>query len=230
MYMRILCIFALVFCFTTSGCVSPRYSDRSAREELRKSKASIDQINEQMSALNKELEALKKELQQIKEVKQKEDAKAITEEESLTVQEAPVKEKHVAIKEKSEEVSVPAPEKKKQIQEADISKKDETTKTPDKKPALQKKLTDLKTFKIKVLSGNGKLVPARDMSKKLIGMGYKIEDIGIAARTDFRENTIYYASDYQKEAEQLEARLGGDTVSRPLTWTSVYHIIVVAVP
>ena len=226
MYMRILCIFALVFCFTTSGCVSPRYSDRSAREELRKSKASIDQINEQMSALNKALEALKKEMQQIKEVKQKEDAKAITEEESLTDQEAPVKEKHVAIKENSEEVSVPAPEKKKQIQEADISKKDEVTKTP----ALQRKLIDLKTPKIKILSGNGKLVPARDMSKKLIGMGYKIEDIGIAARTDFRENTIYYASDYQKEAEQLEARLGGDTVSRPLTWTSVYHIIVVAVP
>ena len=223
MYMRILCIFALVFCLTTSGCVSPRYSDRSAREELRKSKASIDQINEQMSALNKELEALKKELQQIKEVKQKEEAKAITEEESLTDQEAPVKEK-------SEAVSVPEPEKKKQIQEVDISKKDETTKTPDKKPALQRKLIDLKTFKIKVLSGNGKLVPARDMSKKLIGMGYKIEDIGIAARTDFRENTIYYASDYKKEAEQLEARLGGDTVSRPLTWTSVYHIIVVAVP
>jgi outer membrane murein-binding lipoprotein Lpp len=223
MYMRILCIFALVFCLTTSGCISPRSSDRSSREELRKSKASIDQSNEQMSALNKELEALKKELQQIKEVKQKEDAKAITEEESLTDQEAPVKEK-------SEEVSVPAPEKKKHIQETDISKKDETTKTPDKKPALQRKLIDLKTFKIKVLSGNGKLVPARDMSKKLIGMGYKIEDIGIAARTDFRENTIYYASNYQKEAEQLEARLGGGTVSRPLTWTSVYHIIVVAVP
>ena len=230
MYMRILCIFALVFCFTTSGCVSPRYSDRSAREELRKSKASIDQINEQMSALNKALEALKKEMQQIKEVKQKEDAKAITEEESLTDQEAPVKEKHVAIKENSEEVSVPAPEKKKQIQEADISKKDETTKTPEKKPSLQMNVIDLKTIKIKVLSGNGKLVPARDMSKKLIGMGYKIEDIGIAARTDFRENTIYYASDYQKEAEQLEARLAGNTVSRPLTWISVYHIIVVAVP
>jgi outer membrane murein-binding lipoprotein Lpp len=230
MYMRILCIFALVFCLTTSGCISPRYSDRSSREELRKSKASIDQINEQMSALNKELEALKKDLQQIKEVKQKEEAKAITEEESLTDQEAPVKEKHGAIKEKSEEVSVPELKKKKQIQEADISKKDETTETPDKKPALQRKLIDLKTYKIKVLSGNGKLVPARDMSKKLIGMGYKIEDIGIAARTDFRENTIYYASNYQKEAEQLEARLGGDTVSRPLTWTSVYHIIVVAVP
>jgi len=201
--MRILCIFALVFCLTTSGCISPRYSDRSAREELRKSKASIDQINEQMSALNKELEALKKELQQIKEVRQKEDSKAITEEGSPTDQEAPVKEKQVAIKEKSEEVSVPAPEKKKLIQETDISKKDETTKTPDKKPFIQ---------------------------KKLIEMGYKIEDIGIAARADFRENTIYFASDYQKEAEQLEARLGGDTVSRPLTWTSIYHIIVVAVP
>lgn len=228
--MRILCIFALVFCLTTSGCISPRYSDRSTREELRKSKASIDQINEQMSALNKELEALKKELQQIKEVRQKEDSKAITEEGSPTDQEAPVKEKQVAIKEKSEEVSVPAPEKKKQIQETDISKKDETTKTPDKKPVIQKKLIDLKTFKIKVLSGNGRLVSARYMSKKLIEMGYKIEDIGIAARADFRENTIYFASDYQKEAEQLEARLGGDTVSRPLTWTSIYHIIVVAVP
>jgi len=61
-------------------------------------------------------------------------------------------------------------------------------------------------------------------------MGYKIEDIGLASRMDFKVNTIYFAPEYQNEAENLAARLGGETISKPMTWPSVFHIILVAVP
>jgi hypothetical protein len=83
---------------------------------------------------------------------------------------------------------------------------------------------------MKVLSGNGRLSVARDMSTKIIRMGYKIEDIGLASRTDYKANTIYFAPEYRKEAEGLATSLGGEAITKPITWTSVFHIIVVAVP
>jgi TolA-binding protein len=154
MFTRTLCIVTLVFCVATSGCVSSRYSDRTARDDLRKSKVSIDQLNEQMAALNKELETLKTELKQIKEAKQKEVAEA--EEVSPTDQTGTAKENIVA--------SIPGPEKKNKIQEVDIVKKEEIKKAPEEKPTVSQKEITIKAIKMKVLSGNGKLSAARDMS------------------------------------------------------------------
>lgn len=68
------------------------------------------------------------------------------------------------------------------------------------------------------------------MNRWQLSMGYKIEDIGLASRMDFKVNTIYFAPEYQNEAENLAARLGGETISKPMTWPSVFHIILVAVP
>ena len=219
MFARMLCIVTLIFCLTASGCLSSRYSDRTAGDEVRKSKASIDALNEQMAALNKEIEALKKELQQIKEEKQKE--KADTEEVSSIGQTAAPEEKVIA--------SVPAPEKKDKIQEIDIAK-EEIKKAPEGKPVVSQKEITLKAFRMKVLSGNGKLSTARDMSTKVAKMGYKSEDIGLASRADYKATTIYYAPEYRMEAEKLAARLGRETISIIMTWPSVFHIILVAVP
>jgi hypothetical protein len=120
--------------------------------------------------------------------------------------------------------------KKAQVKEVDISKRDEMKKSADEKQTVEGKETSIKNLKLKVLSGNGKLPTARVMSEKLIAMGYKIADIGTATRADYTVNTIYFASDYKTEAQQLAARLGGKTIAKPLTWSSVFHIIVVAVP
>jgi hypothetical protein len=120
--------------------------------------------------------------------------------------------------------------KKEQVKEVDISKRDEMKKTADEKQAVEGKETGIKNLKLKVLSGNGKLPTARLMSKKLIEMGYRVADIGTATRADYTVNTIYFASDYKTEAQQLAAQLGGKTIAKPLTWSSAFHIIVVAVP
>lgn len=221
MFARMLCIVSLVFCVTTMGCVSSRYSDRTAGDELRKSKASIDALNDQMAALNKEIAALKKELQQIKEEKQREVEGADREDVSSSDQTATAEEKVIA--------SVPGPEKRDKIQEIDIVK-EEIKKAPEEKPIVSQKEVTIKALRMKVLSGNGKLSAARDMSTKITKMGYKIDDIGLASRSDFKMTTIYYAPEYRKEADNLAARLGGEAVSKLMTWPSVFHIILVAVP
>lgn len=212
MNMRALYIFTMLFCLMISGCSTLGFFDKNSKDDLERSKASIAHLNDQVADLNKELVALKKEVQQLKEETQKEG-----EEEEAGVEEGSLKGQTGTVTEK-------------QIQEEVIESKAEKKKTIQEQPALQGKEIDLKNIKVKVLSGNGKLSSARDMSKKLIRMGYKIADIGFAPRKDFTVNTIYFASDYQKEAQQLEARLGGKTTSKLITWPSNFHIIVVAVP
>jgi outer membrane murein-binding lipoprotein Lpp len=222
MFTRMLCVVTLIFCLATSGCLSSRYADRDSRDEVRKSKGSIDTLNEQMAALNKEIEALKKELQQIKEEKQKEVEKLDTGEGSSIDQTSMTKEKLIA--------SVPVPEKRDEIQEVDIVKKEAIKKAPKEKPIVSQKEISIKALRMKVLSGNGKLSAAHDVSTKITKMGYRIEDIGLASRSDFKVTTVYYAPEYQKEAESLAARLGGEAISKLMTWPSVFHIILVAVP
>jgi len=208
MYMRALYIFTLLFCLVISGCSSLGFFDKSSKDDLERSKASIAHLNDQLTDMNKELVELKKEVQQLKEEAQKEEPEA--EKGSMTAQTGTVPEK--------------------QVQEEVIESKPEKKQTPEAKPAFQEKRIDLKTLKVKILSGNGRLSSARDMSKKLIRMGYKIADIDLGPRKDFTASTIYFAPDYQKEAQQLATRLGGRTVCKPLTWSSIYDIIVVAVP
>jgi hypothetical protein len=215
MYMRTLCIFTLVYCLATSGCTALDYSGTNTTEELQRSKVSIAHLNEQMTAVNKEVTLLKSEVQKIKE------AEATTKDSSVAGQTGATKEKEAAVSETS---------KKERVKEVDITKKDEMKKAADEKKAVEGKEISLKELKVKVLSGNGKLPTARQMSKRLIAMGYKVEDIGTATRTDYTVNTIYFASDYKTEAQRLAARLGGKSVAKPLTWSSVFHIIVVAVP
>ena len=215
MYMRTLCIFTLVFCLAISGCAALDFSGRNTTEELQRSKASIAQLNEQMASVNKDLTLLKSQVQKMKE------AETATKDSSVAGETGAPKEKEAAVSETG---------KKEQVKEVDISKRDEMKKSADEKQAVEGKETSIKRLKIKVLSGNGKLPTARQMSKKLIEMGYRVGDIGTANRADYAVNTIYFASDYKTEAQRLAARLGGKTIAKPLTWSSVFHIIVVAVP
>jgi hypothetical protein len=208
MYIRILCIITLAFCLATSGCAGLDLSGKNTTEELQRSKASIAQLNDQIASVNKELTLLKAEVQKMKE-------------EEAARKETSMKEK---------EASVAETVKKEQVKEVDMLKRDEIKKSSDEKQALEGKGTSLKNLKVKVLSGNGKLPTARQMSKRLITMGYSVADIGTAARTDYTVNTIYFAPDYKAEAQRLAAQLGGKTIAKPLTWSSVFHIIVVAVP
>lgn len=88
---------------------------------------------------------------------------------------------------------------------------------------------DREKLRIKVLSGDGDLNSAQEMSKRLGEMGYKIELIHYAPRSNFLHTTVYAAPEYQNEAKRLVLTLGGNTVYKPLTWPSIFDLIVVTV-
>jgi hypothetical protein len=83
-----------------------------------------------------------------------------------------------------------------------------------------------KGLRIKVLAGSGGLSAARKMSKTLQDLGYKVERLDRASTAHFKSDTVYYAKDSEKEAGELAGRLGQGIVVKPLTWPSVFDIIV----
>ncbi|MBW1783895.1 MAG: hypothetical protein JRL30_24540 [Deltaproteobacteria bacterium] len=82
-------------------------------------------------------------------------------------------------------------------------------------------------LKIKVLSGDGDLRSAKDMTKKLMGMDYKVGLIGYAPRSNFKKNTVYFKPKFEKDGKLLVSELGDNAVIKPLTWPSVFDLIVV---
>ena len=65
------------------------------------------------------------------------------------------------------------------------------------------------------------------MAEKLKKMGYSINSIGYAPRSNFLRNTVYFAPEFKDEAEQLVVSLGGNRKSKPLNWPSVFDLIIV---
>jgi hypothetical protein len=85
----------------------------------------------------------------------------------------------------------------------------------------------LKDIRIKVLNGNGKHHSARAMRGKLEAFGYTVERIDNAPTSNFSKNVVFYAKGLDREAEALAKTVGGSIVTKPLTWFSIFDLIVV---
>ena len=86
---------------------------------------------------------------------------------------------------------------------------------------------DVGSLKIKVLSGDGNLASAREMAKRLGGMGYKIKAIDLAPQSSFLRDTVYFTSKSRQQAIRLLSHLGSNAILKPLTWPSVFDLIIV---
>jgi hypothetical protein len=86
---------------------------------------------------------------------------------------------------------------------------------------------DVESLKIKVLSGDGNLASAQEMAKKLGSMGYKIKMVDLAPQSNFLQDTVYFAFQSHQQAKRLLSRLGDNAVLKPLTWPSVFDLIIV---
>jgi hypothetical protein len=84
-----------------------------------------------------------------------------------------------------------------------------------------------KNLTIKVLSGDGDIASAKNLSNRLGKMGYRVKLIDKAPRSDFNGTVVYYGNEHRASAETMAKRLGGGTATRPLTWSSAFDIIVV---
>lgn len=128
---------------------------------------------------------------------------------------SPPEEKPAVVSEKKAEVP-------QSMQESKVSSEAEKPVGDNKE-----KVADLGNLKVKVLSGDGKISSAKQMAKTLIKIGYSVKLTGMAPRSNFAATTVYFAPDYQKEANAMAIQLGGNTISKPLTWPSEFNIIVV---
>jgi myosin heavy subunit len=90
-----------------------------------------------------------------------------------------------------------------------------------------KKTDGLKSIRIKVLSGDGKIDSAKKMAKRITALGYKVENVGMSENTDYPANTVYFAPNHKAQAKSLASKLGKETISKPLSWKSVFQLIVV---
>lgn len=85
-------------------------------------------------------------------------------------------------------------------------------------------------LKIKVLSGTGDLKPAKVLSTQLKNIGYTVDALDYAPRSDFKHNIVYYAAGYKTQAENLVHRLEmTGAVLKPLSWKSIFDLIIVSV-
>lgn len=103
----------------------------------------------------------------------------------------------------------------------------DTKKEALKKPATVSTGSETGAVKIKVLAGEGNIASARVMAKRLVKMGYRVKLIDRADRSDFAVDTVYHAKDQAATAEEIAKKLGGSAITKPLTWQSVFDLVIV---
>ncbi len=206
---RSLCFAALmVLVMAFSGCMVTKSAYDQKEEEanlLAKTASDLERRNKEMAALNETLRAENEDLK--KQVAAKDDMLRL----------------------KSEEIAKQDAKQAAMVNEVDRMKthlaKSGDGNLRDVAPAGRP--TGLKSIRLKVLSGEGKIDSARRMAKRLAAMGYKVESVGMAESSDYPANTVYFAAKHKKEARALASKLGKETIVKPLSWKSVFSLIVV---
>lgn len=103
----------------------------------------------------------------------------------------------------------------------------EKTQIASKQPTTVAMAMPDNPLKIKVLSGNGKMTSAKNMASRLKTIGYNVERTDLAPSTAFPADIIFHSREYAEQAKALADQLGPSTVLKPLTWKSVFNMIIV---
>ena len=138
--------------------------------------------------------------------------------------------------EKSKQLGALAGKLKEENKQAKAEKSDleqKLSRLEEENKALESKLTDLEMRKdpskinLSVLSGDGEIKSALITSSLLRQLGYPVKRVGLASRPSFKKHTVFFTENYKPAADDLVKILGTQAESKPLTWSSVYDIIVV---
>ena len=215
-------LIALSVCmvFIFQGCGALEYVDGSSKDEIEKFKMSKDEMWNELKKARKEniqlqnqVSALEKENQRTKDEYGNRIKELRDQHEFLNGQLIELKEENIMLTDENRAL----------LQKAAALQADYETPLSESYE-LEKCLRGLK---IKVLSGDGDLSSAREMSKRLREKGCKIESIHYASRSDFSHTIVYSKSECKNKAKRLVSCLGNDTIYKALTWSSEYDIIVV---
>ena len=209
MLRRSLCLIALlVFVTALAGCLVMQDTYVKKQDEantLAKNVAELDQKNKEIAAQNERLQAENIELK-------KQDAV-----------------KDDLLQKKTEEIAKQDAKQAEMVNEMDRMKAQLAISrevTIEESPAA-KKQAGLKSLRIKVLSGDGKIDSARQMAKRISSMGYEVGGVEMADNSDYPVIIVYFAPKYKKEAKTLAAKLGKGTAVKPLYWKSAFNLVVV---
>lgn len=209
MLQRRMIVVPLLLLFLTTGCTLFRFVDNSSPEEMQKFAVSKDELWDQARALENEKAAYQKQL-----ADQQAEIDRITRELAYWQNETTQADGRVV-------------ELTKTLDDlnAQLKQRQEVAQTPP--PPPKEAGPERKPAKIKVLAGDGNIASARSLSKRLGKLGYPVKLIDKAPRSDFKVNTIFFAPGYQAAAATLAKQLGRGAVSKPLTWQSIFNIIIV---
>ena len=198
----------MVFVMALSGCMVTKSAYVQKEEEantLAKTVSDLDQRNKEITAQSEKLQAENSDLK--KQAAVKDDL----------------------LQKKSEEIARQDAKQAAMVNEVERMKAQQAKSgaADIKESPAAGKSAGLKSIRMKVLSGEGKIDSAKRMAKRLTAMGYKVESVAMAENADYPANTVYFTEKYKKEAKTLASRLGKNTIVKPLTWKSVFSIIVV---
>ena len=207
-----LIIFIVHLCFIFQGCATSEHLEGSSKEEAKEFKMTKEEMGNEVQRLKVENANLQRQIDTLREENQR-----IRDENENKI--AEVKDENELLNEQ-------------------INKLKEENKTiGDENQVLTEKLTklqlqyelekDIGKLRVKVLCGDGDLSSAKEMAKKLKNMGYQIKLFGYAPRSNFFRNTVFFAPKFQKRGKHLAFSLGGNTISKPLSWSSIFDLIVV---
>lgn len=190
------------------GCGALEFFKGDSREESKETRAGKEEVTNEVARLNienrdlkKEIDILKKENEEIRENNRTEIAKAEGKRAALNKELRNLREQN--------------------------QKTTNNSKLPKEKLQKFEQKKNLRELKIKVLSGDGNLRSAKQMAKRLTGMGYKIRRIAYAPRSNFKKTSVYFSPKFENEGRRLVSSLGANTVLKPLTWSSIFDLVVV---
>jgi len=220
MFRAYLIILILNLYFIFPSCAALEYLDGSSKEEIKKFKMNKDEMWNGMEKLKIEnlmlqgqTITLSEKSQRIRDENENKLARMRDKNEHLNEQISKLKEENQRIRDENQLFA------------------EKATKLQPKHKTLSSKSYELEKdigkLRIKVLSGDGDLSSSKEMTKKLRNIGYKIKLAGYAPRSNFLRNTVYFAPKFQNEAKCLVFSIGGNTIHKPLSWTSVFDLIVV---
>lgn len=213
-------IMLLILGFVFHGCATFETFDGSSEKDKKLLKMSKREMLDELKKLEIENEQLQKQILSAEEMNrqlQDENQKKIahvSERNRLLNQEID------GLKNENQRITQENQEVKQKL--SDIQMQTKTAVPPSYK--VDKNAAKLK---IKVLYGDGNPDSAEKMAQRLKSMGYTIQLIDQAPRSNFDSAIIYYAPKSKYEAKRLRANLGGRLILKPLSWPSSFDLIVV---
>ncbi len=220
MFRACLIILILHLGLVFQGCAALEYLDGSSKEEIEKFKMSKEEMWDKMVKLKKENINLQGEIKVLANENQRTRGENENKMARMRDQNDLLNEQKNKLKEENQGITAQNQALAKKLNRLQVKHKTFSSESYD----LEE---DIRKIKIKVLSGDGNLNSAKKMARRLKKMGYEIKRIDHAPESDVLRDVVFFAPKFRYEAKRLASSLGGKMIAKPLSWFSIFDLILV---